>query len=62
MNDKEKKAAVKEKYSGIARQSLPMDNSSCCDIPGCCGSDSELRMIGDEYKGINGYNSDADLV
>ncbi|MDA3819436.1 MAG: hypothetical protein PF590_03070 [Candidatus Delongbacteria bacterium] len=44
MNDKEKKAVVKEKYSGIARQSLPMDNSSCFDIPGCCGENGDISM------------------
>jgi ubiquinone/menaquinone biosynthesis C-methylase UbiE len=61
MNDKEKKAAVKEKYSDIARQSLPMDNGSCCDIPGCCGEDGDIRMSATYYHKEKGYNPDADL-
>ncbi len=61
MNDKEKKAAVKEKYSGIARQSLPMDNSSCCDLPGCCGEDGDISMSAKDYHEQKGYNPDADL-
>ncbi|MDA3819431.1 MAG: arsenite methyltransferase [Candidatus Delongbacteria bacterium] len=61
MNDKEKKAAVKEKYSGIARQSLPMDNSSCCDTPGCCGEGGNISMSATDYHEENGYNADADL-
>lgn len=61
MNDKVKKAAVKKKYSGIARQSLPMDNSSCCDVPGCCGEDGDINMGAADYHKEKGYNPDADL-
>ncbi len=60
MNNEELKNVVKEKYGQIANQSLLMDQSSCCGTSSCC-SDSELSMIGDEYKGLKGHNPDADL-
>ena len=55
------KDIVKEKYSQIARESDSDNSSSCCGPTNCCGSDSEISMIGDEYKDVECYNPDADL-
>ena len=53
------KALVKEKYTEIASQSKTRNNSSCC---GATSSGKEVYSImSDEYKGIDGYNPDADL-
>ncbi|MGE0088914.1 MAG: arsenite methyltransferase [Bacteroidales bacterium] len=57
---KDFKKIVQEKYSYIAKQSKQQNSASCCGSSGCCG-DSEISMIGDEYKNIKGHNPDADL-
>jgi SAM-dependent methyltransferase len=44
------KQAVKEKYSNIARSSST-----------CCGDDSDLIKVNDNYEQLKGYNKDADL-
>ena len=61
MKSTELKQIVQEKYAEIANQRLKKDSSSCCNSSGCCGSDIEISMIGDEYKDIEGHNPDADL-
>lgn len=57
----ELKNVVKEKYREIAKASL---QSGCCGTASsCCGDSSnvEFVMIGDEYKNLKGYVSEADL-
>ena len=48
------KKIVREKYGQIARES-----DSCCD-PSCCG-DGSYSVFSESYKGLEGYNPDADL-
>ncbi len=60
MKSEELKIVVKEKYGEIAKQSLLMNQSSCCRPSSCC-SELEFSMIGDEYKNLEGHNPDADL-
>ena len=58
---KELKQVVKEKYGEIAKASPGM---GCCGpVSSCCGSSGilDFSMIGDEYKGMDGYVADADL-
>lgn len=54
------KLIVQEKYGQIARQGSKQGQSLCCGSSGCCG-ELEFSMIGDEYKGLDGYHPDADL-
>ena len=49
------KQAVKEKYSQIALENA----DGCCGDSSCCGD--EVSFIGEDYKKLDGYNSDADL-
>lgn len=60
MKAEDLKLVVKEKYGEIAKQSLLMNQSSCCGPSSCCG-ELEFSMIGDEYKNVEGHNTDADL-
>ena len=60
MNLNDLKLVVKEKYGEIAKQSLLMNQTSCCGPSSCCG-ELEFSMIGDEYQNVKGYNPDADL-
>lgn len=60
MNPEELKLLVRDKYGHIARQSLLHQNTSCCETASCCG-DIPIRMIGDEYVGIEGHNPQADM-
>ena len=60
MNANDLKLVVKEKYGEIAKQSLLINQSSCCGTTNCCG-DLEFSMIGDEYKNIKGHLAEADL-
>jgi SAM-dependent methyltransferase len=53
------KELVKEKYSEIASQSKQKNYSSCCGATTSCKE--VYSIMSDEYKGIDGYNSDADL-
>ena len=53
------KELVKEKYTEIASQPRQNNSSSCC---GATTSSKEVSCImSDEYKGLEGYNPDADL-
>ena len=55
------KQTVKEKYSEIA---LGTQGEGCCGPSSyCCGSSNLINfsMIGDEYKNVDGYVSEADL-
>lgn len=60
MNSSKLKLIVQEKYGKIAQNSTIQAQSSCCGTSGCC-SESEFKMIGDEYEILNGYNPEADL-
>lgn len=53
------KELVKEKYTEIAGQPGQKNHSSCC---GATTSSKEVcSIMSDEYKGLEGYNPDADL-
>jgi SAM-dependent methyltransferase len=61
-SEQELKDIVKEQYSKIALQSKEMNESSCCgSTSACCGGDETFTIMADEYKGMPGYNPDADL-
>ncbi len=60
MKAEDLKLVVKEKYGEIAKQSILLNQSSCCGTSGCCG-ELEFSMIGDEYQDVEGHNPDADL-
>ena len=60
MKAEDLKLVVQEKYGVIAKQSLLLNQTSCCGTSGCCG-DLEIKMIGDEYQNIDGHYKDADL-
>lgn len=53
------KELVKEKYSEIALQEKSINESSCCGATCCSGE--VYNIMSDEYEGMEGYNSDADL-
>ena len=53
------KELVKEKYSEIASQSKEKNYSSCCGATKSCKE--VYSIMSDEYKGLEGYNADADL-
>ncbi len=53
------KEMVKEKYSSIANQDKSVNASSCCGATSSCGD--VYTIMSDEYKGMEGYNPDADL-
>jgi len=54
------KGVVKEKYGQIASQSKQRNESSCCG--GTCGSSQpDFVVMADDYSGLHGYVSDADL-
>ena len=60
-SDEELKQIVKDEYSKIALQSKELNESSCCgSTPSCCSSET-YTIMADEYKGLKGYNPDADL-
>src|SRR5512139_2932536 len=54
-NSDEVKSIVKNKYEEIAKES-----SSCCG-PGCGCSSTEVEIMADSYKGVEGYVPEADL-
>lgn len=60
MKAEDLKLVVQEKYGAIAKQSLLLNQSSCCGTSGCCG-DLDIKMIGDEYQNIDGHHKEADL-
>lgn len=53
------KEMVKQKYSEIALQDKETNASSCCGSGKC--STEVYTIMSDEYKGLEGYNKDADL-
>src|SRR5689334_23334061 len=55
------KTIVKEQYSKIALQSKDQNATSCCGATASCCGDDVYSIMADEYKGISGYNSEADL-
>jgi len=55
------KTIVKDQYSKIALQSKDQNSSSCCGATASCCGDDVYSIMADEYKGIKGYNSEADL-
>lgn len=58
-NETQIKELVKEKYGEIASQSKQRNESSCCGATSACNE--VYSIMSDEYKGIDGYNPDADL-
>jgi SAM-dependent methyltransferase len=60
MKEKDLKLIVKEKYGTIASQSTLIKQQGCCGTSGCCG-ELEFSMIGEEYKGVEGHQPEADL-
>jgi arsenite methyltransferase len=60
-SDEELKNIVKEQYSKIALQSKDENESSCCGATSACCGDEVYSIMADEYKGLKGYNPDADL-
>lgn len=60
MNNSEAlKKIVRDKYSEIAEQDKDMNAASCCGAGGC--STGVYNIMTDDYSGLAGYNSDADL-
>ncbi|HRO45295.1 arsenite methyltransferase [Agriterribacter sp.] len=55
----ELKAIVRQKYSEIALQEKGTNQSSCCGAGGC--STEVYNIMTDDYGGMEGYVSDADL-
>ena len=53
------KQLVKEKYDQIARQEKSVNESSFCGAGGC--SEEVYNIMTDDYTGIDGYASEADL-
>lgn len=53
------KELVRLKYSEIALQDKPTNESSCCGS-GCCSSDV-YNIMTDDYRTLDGYDPDADL-
>lgn len=60
METKDLKLIVQEKYGQIANQTLVQNQSSCCGSTSCC-SDVDYTIFSDDYAGMAGYNTDADL-
>lgn len=58
-NSEELKNIVREKYSQIAEQDKALNQSSCC---GAGDASTEVyNIMTDDYSGLEGYSSDADL-
>ena len=53
------KELVREKYAQIALQDKETNQGSCCGAGGC--STEVYNIMTDDYRGIAGYNSEADL-
>ncbi|MCU4177454.1 arsenite methyltransferase [Carboxylicivirga sp. N1Y90] len=60
MKAEDLKLIVKEKYGEIAHQSKQFNEASCCGSTGCCDT-VDYAVFADDYKDLEGYNSDADL-
>jgi len=54
------KSLVKKKYGEIARKAKTQNRSSCCGGAGCCDQPDYVDFS-DDYTGIEGYQSEADL-
>lgn len=58
-NSEDLKKIVREKYSQIAQQDKALNQSSCC---GAGETSTEVyNIMTDDYTGLEGYSSDADL-
>lgn len=55
MNDKDVKAMVREKYNNLALQGKESESGCCCSKP------RVYTIMSDSYRGITGYNPDADM-
>jgi len=53
------KKIVRQKNSEIALQDKETNQASCCGGTNCCGD--VYNIMADDYKHVEGYNSDADL-
>ncbi|MBX9779956.1 MAG: arsenite methyltransferase [Chitinophagaceae bacterium] len=53
------KEMVRQKYGEIALQDKETNQSSCCGS-GCCSTEV-YNIMSEDYKELDGYNSDADL-
>jgi len=53
------KKIVRQKYSEIALQDKETNQATCCGGTSCCGD--VYNIMADDYKHVEGYNSDADL-
>jgi SAM-dependent methyltransferase len=53
------KDLVRQKYSDIALQDKPTNQSSCCGSGAC--STEVYNIMSDDYTQLEGYNADADL-
>lgn len=60
MKAEDLKLIVREKYGEIAHQSKEYNEASCCGSTGCCDT-IDYAVFADDYKNLEGYNSDADL-
>lgn len=56
-NNQDLKNIVQQKYAEIANQSKEQNETSCCGA-GSCGT---YTIMSEDYSGLDGYNSDADL-
>ena len=59
-SSEELKQSVKEKYGQISEQSREENATSCCGT-GCGCETVDYSVFADDYTGMEGYNSDADL-
>lgn len=57
---KDVKEIVKEKYGQIVNNNLAENDCSCCG-PSCCGESVDYTTFSESYKGIEGYNPEADF-
>lgn len=60
-SEEEIKEMVREQYSKAALESKEVNDASCCGTGSACCGDDSLAIMADEYKGLKGYNPDADL-
>ncbi len=61
MNTQEQlKKVVREKYEQIAQQKKEENETTCCGC-GCAEDAMDYTIMADDYKGLEGYNAEADL-
>lgn len=58
-NEQDLKEIVRQKYSEIALQDATTNMASCCGVGGC--STEVYNIMTDDYAGLEGYNTEADL-